>query len=120
MDAKDASDIDDVELTCKDGVIMRTDSKKIRFSTAISFIEARRISIDILNSDDSILCSTPSSGPQQSQPSEVNHPAVNTKKATHSDVATESNKPSNDEGKNLNLTRNVFLPSVSPKRSIFW
>ncbi|VDK81253.1 unnamed protein product [Litomosoides sigmodontis] len=37
---KDASEIDNKELTCKDGVVMRKDSKRTRFSTTISFIEA--------------------------------------------------------------------------------
>lgn len=37
-----------MELTCRDGVIMRKDSSRTRFSTAISFIEAHRISTDIV------------------------------------------------------------------------
>ncbi|KAL3993842.1 putative integral membrane protein [Acanthocheilonema viteae] len=40
IDAKDANEIDNEELTCKNGIIMRKDSKKTRFSTTISFIEA--------------------------------------------------------------------------------
>ncbi|KHN83334.1 hypothetical protein Tcan_05394 [Toxocara canis] len=46
---KEVNEIDDVELVCKDGVVMRRDSKKTRFSTAVSIIEARRISTDILD-----------------------------------------------------------------------
>uniref|UniRef100_A0A9J2P338 Uncharacterized protein n=1 Tax=Ascaris lumbricoides TaxID=6252 RepID=A0A9J2P338_ASCLU len=46
---KEVNEIDGVELVCKDGVVMRRDSKKTRFSTAVSIIEARRISIDILD-----------------------------------------------------------------------
>ncbi|VDK44689.1 unnamed protein product [Anisakis simplex] len=45
---KDVNEVDDIELVYKDGVVMRRDSKKTRFSTAVSIIEARRISIDIL------------------------------------------------------------------------
>lgn len=36
---KDADEVDDNELTCKNGIVMRKNSKKIRFSTTISFIE---------------------------------------------------------------------------------
>uniref|UniRef100_A0A915Q0J6 Wall-associated receptor kinase galacturonan-binding domain-containing protein n=1 Tax=Setaria digitata TaxID=48799 RepID=A0A915Q0J6_9BILA len=51
IDAKDADEIDNQELTCKNGVIMRKDSKKTRFSTAISFIEASYVNDDIVNCD---------------------------------------------------------------------
>ncbi|KAM3720123.1 Protein VAC14 [Dirofilaria immitis] len=43
INAKDANEIDSDELTCKNGIIMRKDSKKIRFSTAISFIETNYV-----------------------------------------------------------------------------
>lgn len=36
----DGNEIDNDEHTCKDGIVMRKDSKRTRFSTAISFIEA--------------------------------------------------------------------------------
>lgn len=55
IDAKDANEIDNKELTCKNGIIMRKDSKKIRFSTAISFIEANCANDEISKNDQSII-----------------------------------------------------------------
>ncbi|CAG9536174.1 unnamed protein product [Cercopithifilaria johnstoni] len=43
INAKDANEIDKKEFTCKNGIIMRNDSKKTRFSTTISFIEVNCI-----------------------------------------------------------------------------
>uniref|UniRef100_A0A0N5ATP2 Cadherin domain-containing protein n=1 Tax=Syphacia muris TaxID=451379 RepID=A0A0N5ATP2_9BILA len=45
----ESGEIDGIELVCKDGIVMRNDSKKTRFSTAIYFIESRRVSIDIID-----------------------------------------------------------------------
>ncbi|VDM99337.1 unnamed protein product, partial [Onchocerca ochengi] len=55
IDAKDANEIDNNELTCKNGIIMRRNSKKIRFSTAISFIEANYGNNEIIRNDQSII-----------------------------------------------------------------
>ncbi|MFH4979808.1 hypothetical protein AB6A40_006517 [Gnathostoma spinigerum] len=44
---KEVDEKDDIELVCKDGIVQRKDSKKTRFKTEVSFIETRRISIDI-------------------------------------------------------------------------
>uniref|UniRef100_A0A0R3RP05 Uncharacterized protein n=1 Tax=Elaeophora elaphi TaxID=1147741 RepID=A0A0R3RP05_9BILA len=54
IDAKDANEIDNEELTCRNGVIMRRDSKKTRFSTAISFIEINCTGDEINKNDQSI------------------------------------------------------------------
>ncbi|VDN05008.1 unnamed protein product, partial [Thelazia callipaeda] len=51
IDAKDAYEIDDYEFTCKDGIVMRKDSKKTRFSTSISFIELNSVNYDMSNHD---------------------------------------------------------------------
>ncbi|VDO69854.1 unnamed protein product [Onchocerca flexuosa] len=55
INAKDANEIDNDELTCKNGIIMRRNSKKIRFSTAISFIEANYGNNEIIRNDRSII-----------------------------------------------------------------
>ncbi|KAK6104001.1 hypothetical protein QQG55_14610 [Brugia pahangi] len=55
IDAKDANEIDNEELTCKNGIIMRKDSKKTRFSTSISFIEVNCANDELIRSDQSII-----------------------------------------------------------------
>ncbi|VDM22601.1 unnamed protein product [Wuchereria bancrofti] len=62
IDAKDANEIDNEELTCKDGIIMRRDSKKTRFSTSISFIEVNSANDEMIRSDQSII--VPNAFPQ--------------------------------------------------------
>ena len=76
--ASDPNEIDGIELVCKDGIVMRKDSTKTRFSTAIYFIESRRVSIDIIDDTGSIISVQPASNDDDNDSGSENTAMVST------------------------------------------
>ncbi|TMS35185.1 hypothetical protein L596_002637 [Steinernema carpocapsae] len=82
--SRDYGEDKDSELEYKDGCIQRKDSKKTRFSTNVAIIEARRISMDLVEGSSVESYDPLAASPvvEETDPTEVGHERQSSKKRT--------------------------------------